>query len=113
MMDIADQILSRYVAVSHISNEMLEAAREHDWELLDALGVRYVNEVGQLRKAPPDRPMSQNQRQQRCQLIQAILDNDRAIRDITQPWMCELQALMHQAGTQRKLQRAYGEQGYY
>lgn len=109
MMDNADQTLSQYMAVSHISDEMLAAAREHDWERLDALGARFLSEVEQLKTAPAGQPLSQHQRQQRCQLIQAILNNDRAIRNITQPWMLELQALMHNVGTQRKLQQAYGD----
>ena len=38
------------------------------------------------------------------QLIQDIMKNDRAIRDITHPWMNELSTLINTIGTQHKLE---------
>ena len=103
-----DQVLALYETLSQISAQMLTAARAHDWEELDALGTRYVRETETIKAETPCDALTRVQRLKKGQIIREILDNDRAIRDITQPWMRELQALMNQVGTQRKLQQAYG-----
>ena len=40
--------------------------------------------------------------------IHAILANDRQIRDLTQPWMAKLSAMINNTHTERRIARAYG-----
>jgi len=105
----AEQLIAHYERLTQISSAMLAAARQHDWEGLDALGATFLEVVDTIKTIDlPPPALSADQRLAKSRIIRQILDNDRAIRDITQPWMRELQALMHSVGTQRKLQRAYG-----
>ncbi len=102
-------IIARYERLGQISSAMLMAAQQRDWEGLEALGANFLEAVDAIKSAdllPPS--LSADQRLAKGRIIRQILNNDRAIRDITQPWMRELQAMMHSVGTQRKLQRAYG-----
>ena len=46
--------------------------------------------------------------QQRDWENRQILAHDRAIRDLTTPWMAQLAALIGNAGAQRKLSMSYG-----
>ena len=106
-----DQVLALYETLSQISTQMLAAAQAHDWERLDTLGTRYVQETEMIKAEKPRDALTSVQRLKKGQIIREILDNDRAIRDVTQPWMRELQTLMHQVGNQRKLQQVYGSGG--
>ncbi len=103
-----EQVLALYETVSQISGQMLVAAQAHDWERFESLGTRYVQEIDAIKAETPSDALTSVQRIKKGQIIREILGNDRAIRDITQPWMRELQAMMHKVGTQRKLQQAYG-----
>jgi flagellar protein FliT len=108
-----NHILSLYESVATISGAMLLAARDHDWNLLAELESRYSATIERIKAALPDGPLPDEERLRKVQLIQKILDDDRAIRDITQPWLRELQQLIFNTGTQRKLAQAYGTgQGY-
>ena len=105
----AEQLIARYERLAQISSAMLATAQQRDWERLDALGVSFLETVDAIKTADlPPPTLSADQRLAKGHIIRQILANDRAIRDITEPWMRELQALMHSVGTQRKLQRAYG-----
>ena len=56
----------------------------------------------------PDRDHQDGeQRERKINLLKKILRDDRLIRDATQPWLKELQALMRNTGNQRKLARHY------
>jgi len=106
-------ILSLYESVAMISGSMLLAARDHDWDLLADLETRYSEAIERIKATLPDTPLPEDERQHKVQIIQKILDDDRAIRDITQPWLRELQQLILNTGTQRKLAQAYGHGQVY
>ena len=40
--------------------------------------------------------------------IRKMLDSDRKIRDLTQPWMAKLQAMISNKAVERRVARAYG-----
>jgi len=104
-----EQLIACYERLERISSAMLTAAQQRDWEGLETLGSSFLEAVEAIKAADLPPPLlDSGQRLLKGRIIRQILDNDRAIRDITEPWMRELQALMHSVGTQRKLQRAYG-----
>lgn len=47
-------------------------------------------------------------RQHKVELIQKILADDKEIRNLVEPWMQQLSALINSTGAERKLSRAYG-----
>jgi flagellar protein FliT len=103
------EILSIYETVADITDQMLAAARTGDWEQLAALESRCSSQVEILKQNDgPRQPLSPTAREQKTRIIKKILEDDRQIRDITEPWMAQLSAMMNSVGTERKLYKAYG-----
>ena len=103
----SEQIISIYETVSDITGQMLEAARTRDWENLAQLESHCASHVRTLKESEPSLPLTGEKRAKKIQIIHRIMAHDREIRNLTEPWMAELAALMHNAGTERKLSRAY------
>ncbi len=106
----AEQVLDIYENVSCLTRQMLVAAQASDWDQLSELESRCAHEVGLLRSngQAPTSGLSAELRERKVRILRQILDDDRAIRDITQPWLQRLQGLIHNTGQQRKLKQAYG-----
>lgn len=104
----SEEIISLYETVAQLSEQMLAAARSADWERLVTLESVCASRVQLLRSGEPVAALSGPLRDTKVRIIHKILADDRAIRNITEPWMVELSALMDSAGAERKLSRAYG-----
>lgn len=103
------EILALYETVADITDQMLAAARTGDWEQLATLESRCSSQVEILKQNDqPRQPLTPVAREQKTRIIKKILEDDRQIRDITEPWMAQLSAMMNSAGTERKLSKAYG-----
>lgn len=104
----SEETLSLYEAVADITAQMLAAARSGDWEHLAILESRCAGHVRSLESSEPRAPLNGELRKRQIKIIQKILADDREIRNITEPWMAQLSALLNSAGTERKLSMAYG-----
>ncbi|HZW20786.1 flagellar protein FliT [Noviherbaspirillum sp.] len=103
------EIISLYEAVADTTDKMLAAARVGDWEQLAALETHCSNQVEIIKQNDQQRlPLTPTARERKVKIIKKILDDDRQIRDITEPWMAQLSAMINSAGTERKLSQAYG-----
>ncbi len=108
------EILDLYENVAGLMQEMLAAARNADWDQLTLLESRCSAQVAMIRRGDvPVQALSAVARERKTRLIEKILQDDREIRDLTQPWMTQLSALMNNAGTERKLAKAYGSSAGY
>lgn len=101
-------MIAIYEKVASISSQMLTAAQNNDWDKLALLESACTEQITILKRDPQKMPLTVEQRGHKVRIIQTILENDRRIRDITDPWMSELSTLMHSASAERKLNRAYG-----
>lgn len=101
-------MITAYENVAGISGKMLDAARAGDWEQLKVLEAACAQQVGMLKNTPEKMKLSEQQRQNKVRLLHIILQNDRHIREITDPWMSKLHTLMQSNSTERKLKHAYG-----
>lgn len=104
----SEEIISLYQAISDITDQMLVAARAHDWEHFCELEAHGASHVRTLRRHDAGGALPDAVREQKVRIIHEILAHDRAIRDITEPWMARLAALINSAGAEQKLSRAYG-----
>lgn len=101
-------IISLYETVAVITNQMLEAARNSDWEQLAALESRCTSHVETIKNGESPAPLTGAVRERKVKIIQKILADDREIRTITEPWMARLSTLMNSNSAERKLAKAYG-----
>lgn len=103
----SEEILSLYASMADITEQMLHAARAGDWDRVTALETHCASHVATLKNDEAPIALSGADRTRKVALIQQILADDREIRDIAQPWMANLSALMNSAGTEQKLSQAY------
>ena len=101
------EMITIYEHVASLTAQMLSAAKERDWEKLSSLEDSCTCEVEKIRSLDTDSPLTPELRRKKVRVIQEILSNDRQIRDITEPWMAELQQLMHSSSTSLKLNKTY------
>jgi flagellar protein FliT len=101
-------VIGIYESMSELTGQMLSAARSRDWETLVELESRCAGHVRTLQESEGPVPLDGASRNRKISLIHKILADDRAIRDLTSPWMVELSSLISSTGNQRKLRQAYG-----
>jgi flagellar protein FliT len=106
-MNESHNVVAVYEAMVGITDQMLAAASANDWERLAQLEHQCAACVRQL-KANGDRPLAGQERLRKVAAIRRMLDADRKIRDLTQPWMAKLSSLIGNTTTERRLARAYG-----
>lgn len=104
----SEEVISLYETVAGITGQMVTAARGGDWEQLAALESICASHVATLKLDERHAPLSGPVLEQKAKIIQKILADDREIRNLTEPWMQRLSALINSTGTQRKLSQAYG-----
>lgn len=101
-----ETVIGIYETMSELTGQMLSAARSRDWEKLVELETRCAGHVRTLQEQE-GLALDGASRDRKVSLIQKILADDRAIRDITTPWLAELSALISSTGNERKLNNAY------
>lgn len=104
----SEQVISLYEAMSDLTGQMLVAAQSRDWENLAELESHCAAHVQVLRDGETVVALDGPLRARKVKIIHDILAHDRAIRDLTTPWMAELSKLISSTGTSRKLTAAYG-----
>lgn len=99
-------MMQAYRQLAELTGAMHAAAARGDWDELVALEQRCSAQVAALK--PHDGiPTSAAERQLKADLIRQMLANDRAVRDYTQPWLAQLERLLHGVHSERRLQQAY------
>ncbi len=104
----SEEILSLYEAVSRITDQMLAAARQGDWDRLIALEEHCARHVQTLKDGEPPIPLTGQSRERKVQIIHKILADDRKIRDLAEPWMAQLAQMINSTRAERRLSSAYG-----
>jgi flagellar protein FliT len=104
----SQELISIYENVAVITDQMLAAARVGDWEQLIELESRCASQVDILRTEEPRTALSGSVRERKVALIKKVLEDDRQIRSITEPWMEQLSMLINSVSTERKLSSTYG-----
>lgn len=104
----SQEVISLYEAISDITGQMLAAARTGDWNRLTELESRCSGHVDTLKREEPHMALPSGERDRKVRIMRKILENDREIRSITEPWMAQLSTLMNSSGTERKLFKSSG-----
>ena len=105
------QIITTYEAILIITNKMLTAAEDSEWEKLIVLEKECRKLTNKLVINNSDRELSDELLQKKIKIIHQVLANDAKIRLITEPWMRNLQNMINTVGHKRNLQQAYQTNG--
>jgi flagellar protein FliT len=102
------EVVSVYEAMVGITDQMLDAASASDWDRLVQLEYQCAACVRQLKDQGDGQPLAGQERVRKVDAIRRMMASDRKIRDLTQPWMAKLTAMMNNNQTERRIARAYG-----
>ena len=103
-----EQLLLTYDQLSHTTGVMLNAAQAGDWERLATLERDCSKLVARLSALESDDPLPEGLAQRKATLLRKVLADDAAIRDITEPWLARLGAMLGANRCERRLLNSYG-----
>ncbi len=101
------QVIAVYEDIRIVTEQMLHAAHDSDWDRLVALEKKCKGLVEGLIAAEPREPLSGKLQQRKVEIIKQVLADDAKIRNLTEPWMKQLQNILNTASHEKKLQQAY------
>lgn len=103
-----------YEEISTLSADMVEAARENDWDRLVDLEQK-VQGLRDALAAGDDAPLDSRGIERKRELIHRILEDDAEIRRHTEPWMEHVRQFLGLENRRRQVANAYaagsGNQG--
>lgn len=87
-------MIEHYEAIAASSRRMLEAARAGDWDSVGREEDRCRGLISALKRTHPEVPSAAGIRRQRLALLRAMLADDAEIRELSEPWLRRLEALL-------------------
>ena len=101
--------IENYEFISSIMGQMRVAAAQGEWDHLVELEGQCSQRVETMKAQDTAARIDENARLRKVELIRKILDDDKEIRNHTEPWMAQLQRIIQSAGQERRLQQTYSE----
>jgi flagellar protein FliT len=80
----SNEVLSMYENIAALSGRMALAARDGDFDSLARLETQCALQASSTKSGVP--PLEGAQRLRKIDLLKQIMANDRAVRDVTEPW---------------------------
>ena len=88
-------LLNYYQAIERASQDMLEAARVGNWDDVLKLEGACALLIAQLKQsASNEKPLGTEEAQFKARIMQRILVNDAEVRQLAEPWLEDLDALL-------------------
>ena len=87
-------LLQYYEAIERASQDMLEAARNGNWDAVVKLEGACALLISQLKNAAADRKLAADEAQLKSRIMQRILVNDAEVRVLAEPWLEGLDDLL-------------------
>ncbi|HEY0855733.1 MAG TPA: flagellar protein FliT [Albitalea sp.] len=87
-------LLNFYEAIEKASSDMLEAAREGNWDHVVKLEGACALLISQLKHAASKQALGAEEAQLKSRIMQRILINDAEIRQLAEPWLEDLDNML-------------------
>jgi flagellar protein FliT len=87
-------LLNYYEAIERASQDMLEAARNGNWDHVVKLEGACALLISQLKHAASKQSLGPEEAQLKSRIMQRILVNDAEIRQLAEPWLEDLDNLL-------------------
>jgi flagellar protein FliT len=88
----SNEVLSMYENIAGLTGKMAAAAQSGDWNGFDGLQAQCAAQASTTASGVP--ALDGAKRQRKIDLLKQIMANDRAVRDVTEPWMGQLDRAM-------------------
>lgn len=92
-------LISTYEYIAKLTSEMVVAARTRNWDALSQLEDECAGQTRRIEESPIP-ALTGAPRLRKFDLLKQILANDRAIREITEPWMAQMANVMNGSSKQ-------------
>jgi flagellar protein FliT len=90
----SSDILLVYDEMVQISQQMLDAAHRQDWPSFTTLELVCDEYIKQIHQRDTQHPLTEEELEKKIDLLMKILADDRQIRELLEPWMGRLSAIM-------------------
>jgi flagellar protein FliT len=87
-------LLNYYEAIEKASQEMLEAARQGNWDQVLKLEGACALLISQLKQSAASQPLGRDEAKFKSRIMQRILVNDAQIRQLAEPWIDEIDDML-------------------
>ena len=87
------QLIDYYKAIEDRSQQMLEAARDKDWDGVMRHESACSLLIEQLRSCSRTQALTAQERKEKARIMQRILRNDAQIRVLAEPWLAHIDRL--------------------
>ncbi|MBA4215109.1 MAG: flagellar protein FliT [Polaromonas sp.] len=87
-------LLDYYKAIERTSSQMLEAAKEENWDQVVRLEGACAVLIAQLRYKAKTDELAPEERKEKTRIMQRILRTDAEIRNLAEPWLNDLSQLI-------------------
>ena len=87
-------MIQHYEAIAAASRRMLEAARAGDWDTVWHEEDHCRRLISTLKRSHTEVPATGHARRERLALLRTMLADDAEIRDLSEPWLRRLEALL-------------------
>lgn len=88
----SNEVLSMYENIAGLTGQMAAAAQDGDFETLARLQTQVALQAAATATGVP--ALSGAPRQRKIDLLKQLMANDRAIREVTEPWMGQVERAM-------------------
>ena len=94
----SEGLIDCYEQIAQASHEMLAAARHGDWDSVARLEAACRGLICELQVQAASQRLGAGEQRRRLALLRSILADDAEIRDRSEPWLRELEKLLHAPG---------------
>ena len=91
---MSSNLIQYYEAIERASQDMLEAARNGNWDSVVKLEGACALLISQLKHAASSRSLDSTEKQLKSRIMQRILVNDAEVRVLAEPWLEGLDDLL-------------------
>lgn len=91
---MSSNLIHYYEAIERASQDMLEAARNGNWDSVVKLEGACAMLISQLKHAASSRSLDSTEKQLKSRIMQRILVNDAEVRVLAEPWLEGLDDLL-------------------
>lgn len=100
-------VLSHYESVADASEAMLAAARRSDWDALVEAEKECARCIDRLKAASSGIALGAAGDKRRFDILRTVLAHDAEIRQLTQPWLHQLEVFLNATANDRRVNDAY------
>jgi flagellar protein FliT len=106
-MNSTQSTLGYYESIKRTTGEMLIAAQRGDWEELLRKETQCSELIEQLKASAKIHPLSADDKHHKMYIIRQVLADDAAIRNLLNPWIAEVGAMLQTKSSAKKAEQAY------